>query len=48
MTSSIGINWHLKLTQKIDFLHDQVSKLTKRNKFLEKKLRKCKANINRI
>ena len=42
MTSSIGINWHLKLTQKIDFLHDQISKLTKRNKqiiisdFLEK------------
>ena len=46
MTSSIGINWHLKLTQKIDFLHDQVSKLTKRNKFLEKKLRKYRYENN--
>jgi hypothetical protein len=37
MTSSIGINWYLKLTQKIEFLHKKVSKLLTRNKFLEKK-----------
>jgi cell division protein FtsB len=48
MTSSIGINWYLKLTQKIEFLHKKVSKLSTRNKFLEKKLRRYRYENNNI
>ena len=46
MTSSIGINWRLKLTQKIDCLSKQVDKLSTRNKFLENKLRKYRNENN--
>jgi len=46
MTFKIGINWHLKLTQKIESLRTQVRKLTTRNNFLEKKLRKYRYENN--
>jgi len=43
----IGINWNLKLRERIKFLEEKNSRLRTRNQYLEKKIKKYENNNTR-